>query len=55
MTEKIGYNPYFYSYPQYLSSNLGVNNKFSPNFRGDGVGVATHQPTVNYTTPPDTV
>ena len=55
MTERIGYNPYFYSYPQYLSSNLGVNNRFSPNFRGDGVGVATPQLTVNYTTPPDTV
>lgn len=55
MTEKIGYNPYFYSYPQYLSSNLGVNNKFSPNFRSNSVGVATPQPTVNYTTPPDTV
>ena len=55
MTERIGYNPYFYSYPQYLSSNLGVNNKFSPNFRSNSVGVATPQPTVNYTTPPDTV
>ena len=53
--EKIGYNPYFYSYPQYLSNNLGVNNKFSPNFRGDSVGVASPQTSVNYTTPPDTV
>ena len=55
MTERIGYNPYFYSYPQYLSNNLGVNNRFSPNFRGDGVGVASPQTSVNYTTPPDTV
>lgn len=53
--EKIGYNPYFYSYPQYSSNNLGVNNKFSPNFRGDSVGVASPQTSVNYTTPPDTV
>ena len=53
--ERIGYNPYFYSYPQYSSNNLGVNNKFSPNFRGDSVGVASPQTSVNYTTPPDTV
>ena len=55
MTERIGYSPYFYSYPQYLSNNFGVNNKITPNFRSNSVGVATHQPTVNYTTPPDTV
>ena len=55
MTERIGYNPYFYNYPQYSSNNLGVNNKFSPNFRGDSVGVTSPQTSVNYTTPPDTV
>ena len=55
MTERIGYNPYFYNYPQYSSNNFGVNNRFSPNFRGDSVGVASPQTSVNYTTPPDTV
>ena len=55
MTERIGYNPYFYNYPQYSSNNLGVNNRFSPNFRGEGVGVASSQTSVNYTIPPDTV
>ena len=55
MTERIGYNPYFYSYPQYLSNNLGVSNtnRITPNFRGDGV--ASPQTSMNYTTPPDTV
>ena len=57
MTEKIGYNPYFYSYPQYLSNNLGVSNtnRITPNFRGDGVEIASPQTSVNYTTTPDTV
>lgn len=55
MTERIGYNPYFYSYPQYLSNNFGVNNRFSPNFRSNSVGVTSPQTSVNYTTPPDTV
>ncbi len=55
MTERIGYNPYFYNYPQYLSNNFGVSNRFTPNFRGDGVGVTNSQTSVNYTTPPDTV
>ena len=57
MTERIGYNPYFYSYPQYLSNNWGVSNanRFTPNFRGDSVGVTSPQTSVNYTTPPDTV
>lgn len=55
--EKIGYNPYFYSYPQYLSNNLGSvgTTNISPNFRGNGVGVASPQTSVNYTPPPDTV
>ena len=50
---KITYNPYYYNYPKYSLNNKEINI-ISPNFKGESV-VASPQPSINYTTSPDTV